>query len=142
MISREMFMVACLQFLGLPYRWGGDDPINGYDCSGLIQELFAMVGADPQGDQTAQALYDHFKSRSVERSRDTGTLVFYGKSTSHITHVAMIIEGQTCIEAGGGGSKTTSLPAAAQQNAYVRLRPFNHRKDVVAVLMPKALPWA
>jgi murein DD-endopeptidase len=141
-MSREVFIQACLHYLSLPYKWGGDDPIKGYDCSGLVQELLAMVGVDPAGDQTAQALYDHFKSRSKEGSRDTGALVFYGRSLTQITHVAMIIENQTIIEAGGGGSKTVDLESAALQNAYVRLRSFNHRKDVLAVLMPKELPWA
>lgn len=141
-MSREVFIQACLQFLNIPYRWGGDDPINGYDCSGLIQDLYAMVGIDPSGDQTAQALYDHFKVRSKEGPRDTGALVFFGRSLSQITHVGMIIEGQVMIEAGGGGSKTISHEVAAAMNAFVRLRPFNTRSDVVALLMPKALPWA
>ena len=114
----------------------------GYDCSGLVQELYAMVGADPEFDQTAQLLYDHFKDKSITGPRDTGALVFYGRDINSITHVGMIIEGQTIIEAGGGNSKTLDLNAAGLQNAYVRLRPFNRRSDVVAVLMPKLLPWA
>lgn len=145
-MTRETFIMASLQFLKLPYKWGGDDPIKGFDCSGLIQELYAMIGIDPPGDQTAQSLYEYFKGRSAEGARDTGALVFYGKSLIKITHVGMIIcdNNDGClsmIEAGGGGSSTNSPEDAAKQNAYVRIRPFNARTDIVSVLLPKALPW-
>lgn len=141
-VTREVFINACLTFLGLPYKWGGDDTIQGYDCSGLVQELLAMIGLDPSGDQTAQALYNHFKDRSKEGPRDLGTLVFYGSSVSRISHIGLMIDEHTMIEAGGGGSRTNTPQDAASQNAYIRLRPFNRRGDIVAILNPKGLPWA
>jgi cell wall-associated NlpC family hydrolase len=140
-MTRELFKFACLQFLNLPYKWGGDDPIKGYDCSGLVQDLYAMIGLDPKGDQTAQALYHYFNSRCIEGPRQLGTLTFYGKSTLAITHVGMMLDEMHMIEAGGGGSQTNSLDAAAEANAFVRIRPFNHRKDLVAVITPQGLPW-
>lgn len=140
-MNRSMFQQASLAFLNLPYIWGGDDPIIGYDCSGLAQELFAMVGLDPKGDQTAQGLFDHFKAQSGEGPRDTGTLLFFGHNSSSITHVAIMLDSETLIEAGGGGSKTHTAEDAAKQNAFIRLRPFGHRADLVAIVNPKGLPW-
>ena len=140
-MNRTTFLSACMAFLKLPYLWGGDDPIKGFDCSGLVQELYAMLGLDPSGDQTAQGLHDHFKARMKEGPRDLGTLVFFGASTSNITHVGMMLDEHSMIEAGGGGSRTTSSEAAAAQNAYVRIRPLTNRKDLVAVINPKGLPW-
>jgi cell wall-associated NlpC family hydrolase len=32
-----------MQYLGIPYVWGGATP-NGFDCSGLVQYVFAQVG--------------------------------------------------------------------------------------------------
>lgn len=140
-MNKQLFQLACLQFLKIPYMWGGDDPIKGFDCSGLVQELLSMIGLDPIGDQTAQGLFDYFKENSKEGPRDTGTLCFYGASLQKITHVALMLDTVTIIEAGGGGSKTTTPEAAAAQNAYVRLRPFNHRKDLVALVNPKGILW-
>lgn len=140
---KELFQHACLKFLNIPYIWGGDDPIRGLDCSGFVQELYSMIGIDPIGDQTAQGLHDYFKIRSKEGPRQVGTLMFYGKSVDHISHVAMIIddEGYYIIEAGGGGSKTVNQEEAIKQNAFIRIRPFNRRSDIVAVVTPKGLPW-
>lgn len=133
-----------LSFLGLPYKWGGDDTIQGYDCSGLVQDLLAYFGLDPKGDQTAQALYNHFYNTGIVKNylhERTASLAFYGKSESKITHVAMFVNGEVVIEAGGGGSRTRTEEDAANQNAFIRCRPYNYRKDLIAIIKPNGLPW-
>lgn len=125
-----------MQMVGRPYIWGGDDPILGFDCSGLVQELLASVGMDPPGDQTAQALYDHFLTRAKAGVQSCGALAFYGPSLKAINHVAMMIDDRRVIEAGGGTSNVLSVADAARVNAYVRVRLLRHRKDLLGTLMP------
>lgn len=124
-------------FIGTAYRWGGDDPIDGFDCSGFVQELLSSVGMDPSGDQTAQGLYDMFRYRSLVDKKGPGAIAFYGKSIHEIKHVAMMLNECQILEAGGGGSKTIDRASAASANAFVRVRPVNRRPDLVAVLMPQ-----
>lgn len=33
-----------LRFLGVPYVWGGEDPVRGFDCSGLTKYVWAAFG--------------------------------------------------------------------------------------------------
>lgn len=141
MNQEQIFVQSCLQFLNIPYRWGGDDPMQGYDCSGFVQDIYAQFGIDPTGDQTAQAYYDFFKDKSHKDLRRSGSLYFYGASLDKITHIAMGIGSDLIIEAGGGGSRTTNEAMASAQNAFIRIRPTSHRKDLLAVLSPFALPW-
>lgn len=122
-----------IQFIGLPYRWGGDDTIEGMDCSGFVQEVLASQRLDPPGDQTAQGLYDWLSKDSKFRSQlGEDAILFFGATKSRISHVAIAIDDKQMVEAGGGDSRTVGAKEAAEQNAFVRVRPI--RKDLVAVL--------
>jgi cell wall-associated NlpC family hydrolase len=136
----ELLLRYALSFVGLPYIWGGDDPILGFDCSGLVQEILASAGMDPPGDQTAQGLYNFFEKTSAYNKYGLGALAFYGESVTKITHVAFMIDTYRVVEAGGGGSSSKTANDAAKLNAYVRVRLVKHRKDLVAVLKPTYSP--
>lgn len=130
------------KFIGVPYHWGGSHPSLGFDCSGLIQHILQSIGIDPKGDQTAQSLYEHFRMNGDEIwGPKTGALMFYGKDVRSITHVAMCVSEYQIIEAGGGGSNTTDLSKAIASEAYVRLRPIDHRSDLVATVFPQYPDW-
>ena len=133
----ETLRAYALRFVGLTYAWGGDDPLNGWDCSGLVQELLASIGMDPPGDQTAQTLFNHYEKSSTWNVFGCGSIAFYGESVTKITHVAMMIDQYRIVEAGGGDSSVTSAKIAAEKNAFVRVRLLNQRKDLVAVLRPR-----
>jgi cell wall-associated NlpC family hydrolase len=126
------------KFIGVPYKWGGDNPIDGFDCSGYVQWVLQGVGIDPKGDQTAQDLFNYFLSNGDAADVvKAGTLVFYGKSPNHITHVAIANGPYTILEAGGGDSRTKTLAEAKKRGACVRQRPYNYRKDLVAMITPR-----
>ena len=132
-----------MQLVGTPYRWGGDDPLKGFDCSGLVIELLQSCGQLPRNfDTTAQGLYDKFLNKGLISSTGFGSLVFFGKSTSKITHVGFMLDSFRMIEAGGGGSSTTTVEEAARRNAFVRIRPITWRNDLVAAIRPRYnLTW-
>lgn len=141
MTLSEKFYLYCLQFVGLPYFWGGDDPMEGFDCSGLVQELYHYLGMAPRRDCTALYLYNFFKNDSYIGVKKLGALAFYGKSMSEISHVAMFLDDIRIIEAGGGNAMTISREKASAQNAFIRVRAFDRREDLLTILTPKQLPF-
>ena len=130
-------------WLGVPYVWGGSNPMTGFDCSGFMQWVLQSVGVDPQGDQTAQALHDILlKSGGIPlKNPQAGAICFYGKTPTAITHTSMCVSEHQIIEAGGGGSSTTSALEAAKHDACVRVRPIDGRKDLVEIVLPKYPLW-
>ena len=131
-------------FMGTVYRYGtdkgrGDDPVRGFDCSGLVSEILRSVGILGNRDRlSAQMLFDHLKGKKpvydpAGRSPKRGMLVFYGKDAK-ATHVAIAINDSQVIEAGGGSSETLDTDTASIRNAFVRIRPWNYRSDILSIL--------
>ena len=125
-----------MSLLWVQYRWGGENPLVGFDCSGLCQELLRSVGLDPLGDQTAQGLYDYFSSNGSINQWGCGALAFYGESVKKVVHVGMCLDNYRMIEAGGGDSSVVDLATAQAKGACVRLRPIKGRKDFLCVIKP------
>ena len=62
------------QFLGVPYVWGGADPVTGFDCSGLALYVYSRLGISLthySGAQFNQGL------RVPESELQPGDLVFF-----------------------------------------------------------------
>lgn len=123
-------------FVGKPYKWGGEEPNAGFDCSGYVQEILRAVGVDKPGDQNSAALYRVFKEHSIEclETIPAGSLCFFGSSKRRISHVSYAIGNELILEAGGGGSLVENIDDAIAARAFVRMRPITFRRDLVAVV--------
>lgn len=109
--------------LGLPYIWGGDDPVAGFDCSGFVIEVLRSVGILPRaGDWTADDLYRKWAHNTVVAPA-AGCLAFWRRD-GRMTHVEFCLDSHHTIGASGGGSATTTPDQAIQQNAYIKVRPI------------------
>ena len=125
-------------FIGLPYLWGGDDPLAGFDCSGLIVEVLQAVGLLRHGtDFSAAALYKKFEKKAIIRGYE-GCLVFwYGSDEREkIIHVEMMVDDFYAVGASGGSSKTLTIADAIKQNAFVKMRPIGYRGDKYLIVDP------
>jgi len=124
------------QFIGTPYKWGGNSPLEGLDCSALICEVLRaenVIGA--REDLNSQMLFDRFyMTNNLSKNPSEGDLLFFGKDKDSITHVALALNDFQMIESGGGNSTTTTLEAAVKRNAMVRVRPISDRSDFVAAV--------
>jgi len=121
-------------FLGRPYVWGGNDPNEGFDCSGLCIEILKSVGVLPRtGDWTAAMLRQKFPSIAVPRE---GCLVFYQNGLAQIIHVEYCLDNELSIGASGGGSNTLTTADAMAQDAYVKVRPFKTRNGLAGYADP------
>jgi cell wall-associated NlpC family hydrolase len=82
------------RYFGVPYVWGGAGT-SGFDCSGLTMYCYAQIGIGMSHGAT-----DQQRSSIPVALTDLrpGDLIFFGNASfSH--HVAIFVEGTTCIEA-------------------------------------------
>lgn len=83
------------QFVGNPYRYGGNSLTNGIDCSGFTQQIMAKFGYSISRTSSSQSGDGRAVSTSNLRA---GDLVFYGDGGS-IDHVALYIGGSQVVHA-------------------------------------------
>jgi cell wall-associated NlpC family hydrolase len=62
------------RYLGVAYRWGGESPRTGFDCSGFVQYVFSRVGVSLPRVVSAQYRVGRAVSRGALRP---GDIVFF-----------------------------------------------------------------
>ena len=72
--------------LGLPYAWGGSAPATGFDCSGLVQWVFAQLGVSLPRTSFAQ----YAASQPVAEPQP-GDLVFFQTYAPGASHVGIYL---------------------------------------------------
>lgn len=88
-ISRDHIASFSIQFLGLPYTWGGRSSF-GYDCSGFVQMLYRQMGVYLPRDSKDQAKWEGLVPIEINNMLP-GDLIFFGLSEDKIHHVGMYI---------------------------------------------------
>ncbi len=115
--------VHALGLVGTPYRYGGNTPDGGFDCSGLILYVFRSSGAPMLPPRTVAQL--HRWGRTVPRDAlRTGDLVLVGAGSTP-THAGIYVGEERFVHApsSGGTVRMDSLVArhwARQQVTFRR----------------------
>ena len=119
--SSEIGMTAVSiadEYLGMPYRWGGADPLTGFDCSGLTMYVYSQLGIWLPHYAAAQwNELPHVQASQLE----PGDLVFFEPELDGPGHVGIYAGGDDFIEAPHTGEvvKLASLSREAAEMGFV-----------------------
>ena len=115
--ARQNLVNYALQFVGGPYRAGGNDPRTGVDCSGFVRYVMQNgAGISMNRSSGSQATQGYAVSSS---QMQPGDLIFYGSGRG-INHVAMYI----------GDGKVVH---ASTERTGIKTSPWNYRTPVKIV---------
>ena len=88
-------LASALDLRGVPYRNGGSDP-TGFDCSGLVQWVFARNGRALPREAREQFLV----GREIDRDAvQAGDLLFFDTGTNSASHVGIALDAETFVHA-------------------------------------------
>jgi cell wall-associated NlpC family hydrolase len=90
--------------IGTPYKFGGDDPAQGFDCSGLVFYSFDQLGIEVP--RTAADLR-HAAKPVARESLTPGDLVFFRSSARRVDHVGIYAGDGRFIHAPSKGAVVT-----------------------------------
>ena len=104
-----------LQYLGVPYQWGGGSPATGFDCSGLVMYVFAQLGVQLPHFAAGQYSYGSPVSRS---QLQPGDLVFF----DGLSHVGIYIGNNQIVHAPHSGDVVRIASMSEFAGRYVGAR--------------------
>ena len=107
--------------LGTPYRWGGNSPDGGFDCSGLVGYVFRTIGIDLP--RVSRSMADQGTKVDSRDALAEGDLVFFGRR-GHVDHVGIYIGNGQFLHAPRTGRDVTvsSLTTGYWAQKYLEAR--------------------
>ena len=117
-------LFRALGLVGTPYRWGGNTPDSGFDCSGLIKYVYNDAAGISLPRTTREMIV--MRAQSIGQDKlQTGDLLFFATNGgSQVSHAGIYVgEGRFVhAPATGGTVKLDSLNKAYWQRAYLNAK--------------------
>jgi len=105
--------------VGTRYRYGGTDPVEGFDCSGLVFYAYSQAGY--RVPRTSQELFRAVRKIAVGEA-DPGDLMFFQDQTK-LSHVGIYV----------GDGRFVHAPASGQNVTIASLDSAYYQEHLVAV---------
>ncbi|UCL85817.1 C40 family peptidase [Pseudomonas sp. HS-18] len=117
-------LIRAIGLVGTPYRWGGNTPDSGFDCSGLI----GYVYRDATGLMLPRSTREMISMRAPTVGRESlqsGDLVFFATSGGRgVSHAGIYVGEGRFVHAPrtGGTVRLDSLDSAYWQKAFLEAK--------------------
>ena len=106
-------LINALSLTGIQYKYGGNSPVTGFDCSGFVRYVFRNA-ANLSLPPTARAIAQIGKSVKKDELQP-GDLVFFNTLKSAFSHVGIYLGDNKFIHA---PSKGKAVQVESMQNSY------------------------
>lgn len=124
--ARGAIVRVALSMVGVPYRYGGATPSEGFDCSGLVYYSYTSNGHVVP--RTSQAQFNAARKIALEEASD-GDLLFF-QDQEKLSHVGIYL----------GDGRFVHAPSSGDTVRIARIDAPYYQRHLVAVgsLLPDA----
>ena len=121
--SRNLMVRIAQSTIGTPYKWGGNSPQEGFDCSGLMTYIHANA-LGKRIPRTAAQQRDSSRTISYEQLLP-GDMLFF-KTSAKSNHVGIYVGNRQFIHAPSGGKqvKISSMDSSYWYKRFVKFGTF------------------
>ncbi|KWA13818.1 C40 family peptidase [Burkholderia territorii] len=88
-VGQEEISIQAMSLVGVPYRWGGNTPTSGFDCSGLVRYVLGRA-ADVNLPRTTADMSSRGVSIDPEQIAP-GDLIFFNTTGRPHSHVGIYV---------------------------------------------------
>ncbi|MDD5285355.1 MAG: NlpC/P60 family protein [Desulfuromonadaceae bacterium] len=124
--EKDMGVIAARtaeRFVGIPYRWGGENVVDGMDCSGFVRAVYNLCGLS-----IPRTSRDQYKAGgAVTRNNlQDGDLLFFGSSGDNINHVGIYVGSGRFVHAPRRGEdiRVTSVDDSYFEKRFIGARRY------------------
>ena len=124
--NKDMGVIAARtaeRFVGIPYQWGGNNVVEGMDCSGFVRAVYNLCGLSVP--RTSRDQFKAGDSVAKDELKD-GDLVFFGSTVHNITHVGIYVGGGRFVHAPRRGEeiRVTAVNESYFEKRFVGARRY------------------
>ncbi|MET4579098.1 C40 family peptidase [Ottowia thiooxydans] len=122
MSGREAAVARAMMVVNTPYRYGGNTPDGGFDCSGLVQYVLTDLGNARLPRSTSQ--WAAASAPVPEGAMQRGDLVFFNTSGQPFSHMGIYVGNGQFVHApsSGGTVRKDSLSSRYFASRYLGAR--------------------
>jgi cell wall-associated NlpC family hydrolase len=116
-------LFQAISLVGTPYRYGGDNPASGFDCSGLIQYVFLNSAGLKLPRTTAELIA--IEAPIIKKDRlYPGDLVYFNTLGDRVSHVGIYVGERRFVHSPstGGTVRMDNLDNPYWQQHYVEAK--------------------
>ncbi|HEX2187441.1 MAG TPA: C40 family peptidase, partial [Longimicrobiaceae bacterium] len=106
-------------YLGVPYKWGGNTPQEGFDCSGFLRYVYRAHGVELPRVTRDQAQVGEPVPTRIEELRP-GDLMFFAENGTYIDHAAMYVGEGRILHSSASGRGVRYDDLYSQRGEYYR----------------------
>lgn len=112
------------RFVGIPYQWGGNNVVDGMDCSGFTKAVYNLCGVNIP--RTSSEQYRAGNPIDKDQLKD-GDLLFFGDSAASINHVGIYVGNGKFVHAPRRGEE---IRVAGMEESYFERRFVGARRYI------------